>query len=320
MALETVTAQITGVEATQTVYTCPAGKTARIVQSAIRNSTSPAADTEFTVQFVDSEATATTFNLLSAARIIGNADSYETVSVFQEGFTLNGGDQLKIAPGSGGSLDVTITFDVLTETLVTKAYNLVSGTDTNLVGDDTQGYRIITMMVSNASGELEKLNLHWSDSSSIKVYELAHNMSIAQGILYYPLFGELGIAAGDRLRARSDGADLTLAVTYAPDNSLRSAGYELGSAAFTTIASAASGTRRVAYCGICNTGTAAETVTLQFVNASESNETVGFVVSMEIPAGFTAYPISGDLALNTGDMLQARGSGSALTAVVCMEA
>ena len=315
MAAETVSARVTTVSATQDVYTCPAGKTARLVAASIRNSADPAADVETTIQWVDSsESPAVAYNYATAMRIF----SGESVNPFYKDFTLAGGDIIRVRPLTG-QLDVVLTFDVAAELLVTKGYELTTG-DVNIGGDDVKGYRIAGMSVSASGDDVLDLTCQFVDSSaSSVVLPILHNMPIIPGVVYHPLAGNFGLSAGDRLRARGSAAGATLIITLEPQTSLQSSGAALSGTTFTTVASAATGTARISFLSLCNRGTTDENVTAQFVDSSDSNAVIG-LFSADIPPGVTGYPL-GDLALNTSDLLQIKGTGtSQVTAVATVEA
>ena len=314
MAAETVTKRVTTVTATQDVYTCPAGKTARLVAASLRNSADPAADVETTIQWVDaSESPAVTHNYVTALRIF----SGESVNPFAKDFTLAGGDVLRFRPLTG-SLDVVLTFDVGAELLVTKGYELTTA-DTNIGGDDIKGWRVAGMSVSASGDDAVDLTCQFVDSSaSAAVLPILHNQPIIPGVVYLPFAGNFGLSAGDRLRARASAAGATLIITLEPQTSLQSSGAALSGAAFTTVASAPTGTARLSFLSLCNRGTTEEVVTGQFVDSSESNAAAG-LFSAPIPPGITGYPI-GDLALNTSDLLQMKGTGnSQVTCVTTIE-
>ena len=318
MALETITAQATPQTGTQTVYTVPAGKTARIIQASFANAAVPAGPLELTLQWTDvSEAPAVTTNLVSALRVLAD----ETLSPIKQGLVLSAGDSLRVIP-SAGQVDVILGVDEATETTVTNAYRISSTTDTNLAGADDTGYSVPFLLLVNSGSDIEYANLHLNDTSVPEVYELCHRLPVVPGVMYYPLVGELGLGIGDRLRARSSGADLTAVVSYVPQTNLRTFGYRLQAATYTTIATASGGTQRMTYLGFCNTGSAAEDLSVMLLDSSASNRQVRWIYEVTVPPGMTAFPLSGDLTLNVGDQLRAKGGGttSAITAVVCLEA
>lgn len=83
-------------------------------------------------------------------------------------------------------------------------------------------------------------------------------------------------------------------------------GYNLGNAV-ASVATVPSGqTWRVAFLTVNNTGTEAQELLIQLVDAS-TTETRVVVPSVSVQPKMILYPLSGDLVLNAGDQLQARG-------------
>ena len=98
---------------------------------------------------------------------------------------------------------------------------------------------------------------------------------------------------------------------------LASRGYTLGNTT-TSVATVPSGqTWRVSFLMVNNTGSAAQELLLQLVDAS-TTETRVIVPSVLVQPKLMLYPLSGDLVLNAGDQLQARGptSGSVTLTLV----
>lgn len=304
MVLELVTSRVTAAaRAGQTVYTVPAGKTARLVDAAIRNSVDPATAVELTGQWTNASASpASTHNLFTALRMRAG----ETVSPFARDLTFSAGDTLLLRPGTG-QIDAALTFDVGSDDYTTEGYELGSTADTNIAGDDQKAYRVAYLGVDNSGTDVETLNLHWYNNTDTSTYELHHRLPVIPGVVYYPMYGSFALGAGDRLRARGSGNDLTVTVTTTPVLGLRSYGADLNSSTYTTIASSTAGTSRIAYLGFCNKGTTDSTLHVQVTNADAGGAVVSPWDSLTVPPGITAYPLSGDMALNVGDSIQARG-------------
>ena len=314
MALETATLRTQGT--TTDVYTVPAGMTARLVACSIANTSSPVADDEITIQVEDASASAT-YNLLTAGEIYSN----EQILPLQKDLTLSAGDTFKVTPARGRA-DVVVTFDLDVEPLISAGFQLSHSTDTVLAGVDTGGTRIAYLSFSNSGDSPEAMTLTFVDSSPAGTSLIASRLLVIPGTIYYPLFGTLGLGTGDRLRARGSGtaSNLTAFVTTEPQTTLTTAGYDLAATTYTNIATAV-GTVRISFFSICNTGTASENCSIQVVDQSRSAATVAFEMDVAVPPGITAYPITGDFALQAGDILQAKGSGttSNLVAVVTVD-
>lgn len=317
MAINVATARTTP-STTLPVYTAPAGQTARLVACSLLNI--GGSSQNVTMQWRDVDASPpTTYNLLTAGQI----RSKQTVFPLNRDLTLAPGDEFYASPDTG-STDVMVAFDEDVELLATTGHQIshTSTTPTDLVSAGTSGVRVAFLAVTNSASQAEPFNLRFKNSDAVSPQltdtHICRQLYIPPGTIYFPLYGVLGLSAGDQLEAWGEGTtttNLTATVTVEPQTSLRTTGYSLTSS-MTQVASSTTGTRRISYLSVCNVGGVPEDFTFQLVDASRSNANTGIILEASVPTGVTHFPLTGDVAMNAGDVMRASSSGNSLRLLI----
>ena len=194
-----------------------------------------------------------------------------------------------------------------------------------------QTWSVDYLSIANTGGTTQNIWLQWTDSSASANHLILAGAPVVGRFKWEPFRMPLVLSQGDSLRARGAATGtVSLTSIVSLDNNASGAmtatALGNGVASILPTATVPTGqTWRVNGLTVTNTGAAEQDLFLQVVNSSEPVGQQARVLAPGLPIlpGNKWEPLEGELVLNAGDQLQARGptSGSVtLTAYTLVEA